>query len=79
LKAERGTAARSQFPRKIPAVFDSHAVLFVAIAVIFLSVAFRDFLVREQQMTPARSTYLRIAIIFAVISIVLHVVRWLSA
>lgn len=55
-------------------MFSSHAVLFVAIAVVFLAAAVRDFLVREQQMTPARLTYLRISLIFAAIAIILHAV-----
>jgi hypothetical protein len=50
----------------------------LAIAVIFLAVTLRDLLRSQQQMTPARATYLRIAIIFAVVSIVLHAIHWLA-
>ena len=53
----------------------SHAVLFVAIAVVFLAAAFRDFLLREQLMTPARLTYLRISLIFAAMAIILYAVN----
>ena len=49
--------------------------VFVALAVIFLGVAMQDYLKAEGKMTPARQAWLRIAFIFAGISIGLYVVR----
>ncbi len=43
----------------------------VGLAVIFLAIAFRNFLKAEGKLTPARKTWLRIAIIFAAVAIVL--------
>jgi hypothetical protein len=51
----------------------SLGILFTAIAVLFLAVVIRDYLRIEQKMTPARSTYLRIAIIFAAVGILLQI------
>ena len=50
--------------------------LFIAIAVIFLGVALRNYLQEENKMTPARSTYLRVAFIFVACGIVLQVIGW---
>jgi len=49
------------------------AIVFVALAVIFLGVAFRDFLRAEGKLTPARSTWLRISFIFSGIALALFV------
>jgi hypothetical protein len=49
------------------------AIVFVALALIFLGAAFRDFLIQEGKLTPARSTWLRIAFIFSGLSIGLFV------
>jgi hypothetical protein len=49
------------------------AIVFVALAIIFLGAAFRDFLIAEGKLTPARSTWLRIAFIFSGIGIGLFV------
>ncbi len=52
--------------------------VFGAIAIIFVGVALRDYLMAEKKMTPARSTYLRIAFIFAGICIALTAMGWWS-
>ena len=49
--------------------------VFVALAVIFLGVTVQNYLKAEGRMTPARQTWLRIAFIFAGVSIGLYVVR----
>jgi hypothetical protein len=49
------------------------AIVFVALAIIFLGAAFRDFLVQEGKLTPARSTWIRVAFIFSGIGIGLFV------
>jgi hypothetical protein len=49
--------------------------VFTALAVIFLALAVRDYLKAEGKMTAARQTWLRIALIFAGISIVLYAVQ----
>lgn len=50
-------------------------IIFVAIAVIFVTLALRDFLKDESKLTPARSTWLRMAMIFAAVAIALVVVK----
>jgi len=50
-------------------------IIFVAIAVIFVTLALRDFLKDESKLTPARSTWLRMAMIFAAVAIALVVVN----
>ena len=54
----------------------SHAVLFLAIAVIFVGLAVRNAGGREPKLSPASQTYLRIAFIFAAVSILLHALQW---
>jgi hypothetical protein len=49
--------------------------VFVALAVIFLSVVVRDYLIAESKMTPSRQAWLRVAFIFAGVGIGLHVVQ----
>jgi len=56
----------------------SLSTVFVALAVIFLAITLRDVLITEQKTTPARTTWLRIALIFAVVAIVLHFVGRLA-
>jgi zinc transporter ZupT len=53
-------------------------IVFAALAAIFVALAVRDFLNAEGKLTPARRTWLRIAIIFACVSIGLFVVQILS-
>ena len=50
-------------------------VLFVAIAVIFLAAALRDYLTAEGKFSPARRTWVRVAVIFASVAIALYVVQ----
>jgi len=45
--------------------------VFVGVAVIFLGVAFQNFLVGEQKLTPQRKTWLRVSFVFAGIGIAL--------
>ncbi len=47
----------------------SIGIVFVAIAVIFIGVAFRDYLNAEGKMTIARKIWLRMAFIFAGVGI----------
>ena len=42
-------------------------VLFLALAVIFLGAALRDYLRTEGKVSPARRAWLRVAIIFAMV------------
>jgi hypothetical protein len=49
--------------------------VFVALAVVFLSVAVRDYLKAEGKMTPSREAWLWVAFIFAGIGICLYVVQ----
>ena len=51
--------------------------VFVALAVIFLSVAVRDYLTAENKMTSSRQAWLRVAFIFAGVGIALYVVQTL--
>ena len=53
----------------------SLSVVFVAIAVIFISVAFRDYLKEEGKATIARKIWIRMAIIFAAVGIGLFFVQ----
>ena len=55
--------------------FPSLGVVFVALAVIFLGVAVQDYLKAEGKMTAARQAWLRVAFIFAGVSIGLYVMR----
>ena len=53
----------------------SLSVVFVAIAVIFMAVAFRDYLKAEGKVTIARKVWIRMAIIFAAVGIGLFFVQ----
>lgn len=53
----------------------SIGIVFVAIAVIFIGVAFRDFLKSEDKITIARKIWLRMAFIFAGVAIALFFVQ----
>jgi len=53
----------------------SLSVVFVAIAVIFMAVAFRDFLKAEGKATIARKVWIQMAIIFAAVGIGLFFVQ----
>jgi NO-binding membrane sensor protein with MHYT domain len=45
------------------------AIVFVALAVVFAVVAVQDFLREEGKLTPARKTWLRMALIFSAVAI----------
>jgi hypothetical protein len=49
--------------------------VFIAIAIIFLIVAFRDYLKTEGKMTISRKVWLRIAFIFACVGIGLFLLQ----
>ena len=49
------------------------AIVFLALAVIFAGITFRDYLLQEKKLTPARKTWLRISFIFSGIAIGLFV------
>jgi hypothetical protein len=51
------------------------ALVFVALAIVFVALALRDYLREQRQLSPARHTWLRIALIFASVGIGLYVVR----
>jgi len=53
-------------------------IVFAALAVIFVAMAVRDFLSVEGKLTPARKTWLKIAIIFACVSIGLFALQILT-
>ncbi len=53
----------------------SLGIVFIAIAVIFLGIAFRDYLKAEGKLTIARRIWLRIAFIFAGVGIGLYLVQ----
>jgi hypothetical protein len=55
--------------------FPSLSIVFVAIAVIFIGAAFRDYLKTEEKMTIARKIWIRMAFILASIGIGLYFVR----
>jgi hypothetical protein len=51
------------------------SIIFVAISVIFLGIAFRDFLNAEDKMTISRKIWIRMAFIFAGVGIGLFFVQ----
>ena len=51
------------------------AIVFVAIAVIFLAAALRDYLRAEGKLSPARRTWIRVAVIFSSVGIGLYVMQ----
>ena len=53
----------------------SLSVVFVAIAVIFIAAAFRDYLKAEGKMTIGRKVWIRMAIIFAVVGVGLFFIQ----
>jgi hypothetical protein len=53
------------------------ALLFLALAIIFVAITVRDFLRSGGALTPARRTWLRVAVIFAAVAIGIHAVRLL--
>ncbi len=53
----------------------SPGIVFVALAVVFLGIAFGDYLKTEGKMTIARKIWLRMAFIFAGIGIGLYFVQ----
>jgi hypothetical protein len=53
----------------------SVALLFVALAVIFLGAAFKNYLSAEGKLTAARKTWLHIAFIFAAVAIILALIQ----
>ena len=53
----------------------SIGIVFVAIAVIFISISFRNYLEEEGKATIARTVWIRMAIIFAAVGIGLFFVQ----
>ena len=49
--------------------------VFAALAVIFIGLAVRDYLIAEEKLTPRRKTWLLIGFIFAIVSIGLTVIQ----
>jgi len=45
------------------------SIIFIAISVVFLGIAFRDYLKAEDKMTIGRKIWIRMAFIFAVVGI----------
>ena len=62
------------FEGTVPAV----ALVFVAIAVIFLAVTLRDALKAQDQLTPARKTWTLVSMIFSAVAIGLFVLNTFS-
>jgi hypothetical protein len=50
------------------------ALVFVALAIVFVGLTVRDYLRDQRELTPARKTWLRIAFIFAGVGIGLYTV-----
>jgi hypothetical protein len=50
--------------------------IFIALSVIFLGAAFRNYLQTKGELTPARHTWIRVALIFAAVGIFLVVLRF---
>ncbi len=48
-------------------------LLFIGLAVVFLGLSTRDYLRAGPKMTPARRTWLRIGVIFAIVGVYLFV------
>jgi polyferredoxin len=53
----------------------SLGIIFIAIAVVFLGISFRDYLKTEGKLTIARKIWLRMAFIFAGVGIGLYLVH----
>ena len=53
----------------------SLGIVFVALAVVFLGIAIRDYLKTEKKMTIARKVWLRMAFIFAGVAIGLYLMQ----
>ncbi|XPS87971.1 uncharacterized protein Dvar_59890 [Desulfosarcina variabilis str. Montpellier] len=53
-------------------------IIFVALSVIFVGLAFQDYLRSEEKLTPKRKTWLKIAFIFSGIGILLHAIKLFS-
>ena len=49
--------------------------VFLALAIIFLALAMQDYWKQENKLTPARKTWVRIAMTFSAISIGLYVLH----
>ena len=49
------------------------AIVFLALAVVFAVLAVRDYLREEGKLTPARKTWLRMALIFSAVAVGLFV------
>ena len=49
--------------------------VFLALAIIFLALAIQDFWKLEDKLTPARKAWVRIAMMFSAVSIVLYVLQ----
>ena len=49
--------------------------IFIALSVIFLGAAFRNYLQTKGELTPARQTWIRIAFIFAAVAMILSFVQ----
>jgi hypothetical protein len=53
----------------------SLGIIFIAIAVVFLGISFRDYLKTEGKLTIARKIWLRMAFIFASVGIGLYLLH----
>ena len=49
--------------------------VFLALAIIFLALAMQDYWKQENKLTPARKTWIRIAMIFSIVSIGLYILN----
>ena len=56
-------------------IFPSLGIVFVGISVIFLGVAFRDYLKTEERLTITRKIWIRMSFIFAAVGIGLYFVH----
>ena len=52
--------------------------VFLALAIIFLALAMQDYWKQESKLTPARKTWVRIAMIFSAVSIGLYILNMIT-
>jgi hypothetical protein len=71
----RGRTREDHRVRVVRASLPALGPVFVALAVIFLSLVLRDYLKAEAKLSPSRQAWLRIAFIFANVSIGLYAVQ----
>jgi len=49
------------------------AIVFLALAIVFVGLAVRDYLLQEGKLSPARKTWLRMSLIFSAVAVGLFI------